>query len=191
MILKIKREYELEPTIEIIKTTSEDEAFELEMSLIIKYGRRQIDTNGILANRTLGGEGPSGRIMSNETKSKLSKAKTGIKIHTEESKRKISEANKGKTLSLESRKKVSEANKGKILSEETKKKVGIASKGRRTNLKTWNIQNPSGEILEVKDLIAFCKNKDFGYKVFLQNSKHSLPITKGKAKGWNNLGFIS
>lgn len=59
------------------------------------------------------------------------------KHHTEETKKKLSEANKGKKMSEESKKKNSEAHKGnsyrlgKHHSEETKKKMGEAKKGMR------------------------------------------------------------
>lgn len=43
--------------------------------------------------------------------------------HSEESRKKISEAMKGKSRSKETRKRMSEANKGKIFSEETRKKI--------------------------------------------------------------------
>ena len=51
--------------------------------------------------------------------------------HSEETRRKISEANKGKTLSEEARRKISEANKGKPLSEEHRRKIGEARKGKK------------------------------------------------------------
>ena len=60
------------------------------------------------------------------------------KHRSEEAKKKIGEANKGKPawnkgkkFSEETKKKMSEANKGKKLSEETKKKLSEARKGRR------------------------------------------------------------
>lgn len=43
--------------------------------------------------------------------------------HSEEARKKISEATKGKSRSKETRKRMSEANKGKIFSEETRKKI--------------------------------------------------------------------
>ncbi len=49
--------------------------------------------------------------------------------HSEETRKKLSEANKGKKLSEETKKKLSEANKGKKLSEETKKKLSEVQKG--------------------------------------------------------------
>ena len=52
------------------------------------------------------------------------------KHHTEEAKKKMSEARKGKYASEETRKKMSESRKGKRHSEETKKKIGAAHKGK-------------------------------------------------------------
>ena len=66
---------------------------------------------------------------------KISEAKKG-KTHSEETRKKMSEANKsknnpmyGKTHSEETRKKMSEAKKGKTLSEKTRKKISEANKG--------------------------------------------------------------
>lgn len=50
--------------------------------------------------------------------------------HTEEAKRRMSEAQKGKHLSEETKKKISEGNKGKHISEEQKKKISEALKGK-------------------------------------------------------------
>lgn len=77
-----------------------------------------------------------------ETKRKISEANTG-RHHSEETKQKISEANKGQVqehkqtywqgrhLSEEHKQKISEANKGRHHSEETKQKISNANKGRR------------------------------------------------------------
>lgn len=51
--------------------------------------------------------------------------------HTEEAKKKISEA--GKNPSEETRKKIGAAQKGKILSEETRKKIGASLKGHKVS----------------------------------------------------------
>lgn len=48
-----------------------------------------------LFNFTVGGEGSTGRTLSKESREKLSKAKTGIKIHTPESRQRLSELKKG------------------------------------------------------------------------------------------------
>jgi hypothetical protein len=46
--------------IEVIECSSEQEAFDLEISLISKWGRRGIDKGGILTNINPGGEGNTG-----------------------------------------------------------------------------------------------------------------------------------
>jgi hypothetical protein len=80
-----------------------------------------------------------GRTFSEESKRKMSEAKKGKsgpnkgKHFSEEHKRKISEAKKGKHRSEETRKKMSEAKKGKHLSEETRKKISETLK-RRSNV---------------------------------------------------------
>ena len=51
--------------------------------------------------------------------------------HSEEYKKKLSEAHKGKHLSDETKKKIAEASKGKQLSEEHKKKLSEAKKGNK------------------------------------------------------------
>jgi hypothetical protein len=86
------------------------------------------------------------KVLSEETKRKISQTLTGRKIgpFSEEHKRKISEANKGKTfiMSEEAKKKISETMKGKHSgeknpfygkkhSEETRKKISAIHKGRK------------------------------------------------------------
>jgi len=104
------------------------EAKNIEILLIEKYGRRNLGL-GNLVNLTDGGEGAFGVICSEETRKKLSEAHKG-KIVSEETRVKMSEANKGKTLSEDTRKKISEAGKGRIVSEETRHKIGKKHKGK-------------------------------------------------------------
>ena len=100
-------------------------------------------------NLTLGGEGTGGHKCSDETRKKMSIARTGEKHpwfgrkHTKESKLKMSKSrtgNKnhfyGKHHSIETKRKMSEANSGekhhmygKELSAETKRKLSIANSG--------------------------------------------------------------
>ena len=83
-----------------------------------------------------GGGGVSGFKHSDETKKKISESCKG-KTLSEETKQKIGEANKGennyfygKHHTEETKKKMSESHKGKTLSEEHKKKIGEANKGK-------------------------------------------------------------
>lgn len=65
------------------------------------------------------------KIISEETRKKISKANKGRPAH-----------NKGKKLSEETRKKMSEARKGHPTSEETRNKISIAAKGRKQTNET-------------------------------------------------------
>ena len=116
---------------------TEEKAFKHEIYMIAVFGRKDLGT-GILYNKTDGGEGVSGAILSEEHKRKISQAQSG-RTHSEKSKRKMSEALKGKTrppCSDEHRRKLSEAKKGnkhmlgKTFSEETRRKLSEAHKGK-------------------------------------------------------------
>jgi hypothetical protein len=101
---------------------TEAEAFRHEIYMIDVFGRKDLGT-GILHNRTDGGEGVSGRILSQESRRKISEANKGNtnclgKTHSEESKKKMSESQKGNTKML-----------GKTHSEKTKIKMSESSKG--------------------------------------------------------------
>ena len=123
------------------------EAIEIEKYLIKYYGRRDLNT-GNLVNLTDGGEGTTNLVVSKETRLKnaaaaritknkkgkrnspeqilaLAKFNTGNKYclgrkHSEESKRKISEAQKGRTLSEEWKNNISKSLKGREISEKNK-----------------------------------------------------------------------
>jgi len=113
---------------------TEEEAFKHEIYMIDVFGRKDLGT-GILHNRTDGGEGSSGCIPSEETKRKLSEVNKG-KTLSEETRRKIGEASKGKTVSEETKRKMSDANKGHIVSEESRKKMSDAQKGKTLSEET-------------------------------------------------------
>lgn len=96
-----------------------EEACNIEINLIKEYGRKDLGL-GSLCNLTNGGEGVLGLIFK----------------HSEESKLKISNFQKGKIVSEETRKKLSLINlgnqncKGKITSEETKLKISKSNIGK-------------------------------------------------------------
>ena len=104
---------------------TEEEALIKEKIYIARIGRKDLG-NGPLVNLTDGGEGTSGLITSEETKQKIAETSKG-RIHSEESRKKMSEAKK--IISAETRKKLSEAIKGKKRSEETKQKISDTKKG--------------------------------------------------------------
>ncbi len=127
---------------------TEEEAFKHEIYMIAVFGRKDLGT-GILYNMTNGGEGSSGCIPSEETRKKLSDGQKGEKNHnygkifSEEHKRKLSEACKGRSHSEETKRKQSEVkigknnpNYGKSHSEEHRRKIGDAQKGKTRSEET-------------------------------------------------------
>jgi hypothetical protein len=128
---------------------TEEEAFKHEVYMIAVFGRKDLGT-GILLNRTDGGEGGSGRIHSEETRRKVSEVLKG-KTLSEETKRKMSEAKKGenhpnygKSLSEETRKKLSEVHKN--ISEETRRKMSEAHKNPSEETKRKLSEAQTGKI---------------------------------------------
>jgi hypothetical protein len=118
------------------KNLTEEESFKHEIYMIAVFGRKDLGT-GILHNRTNGGEGSSGAILSEEHKRKISEKLKG-RIHSKKSKKKMSESQRGennpmygKNLSDETKRKISEAQKGKTVSGETKRKMSEAQKGEK------------------------------------------------------------
>lgn len=179
--LNYVNKYGVKPII-IESGLSKEDAIKKEKFYIKKFGRAD-KNNGTLLNLTDGGEGAFGAIRSKEIRERMSIAAKNRKKITlseshkrnigkavmgknvsEETKRKISEANKenyiknnnmgmrgkrawnkglkrnvywltGKGLTDEHKKKISEGNKGRRLSEETKKKISEAHKAHWERIK--------------------------------------------------------
>jgi hypothetical protein len=115
--------------IKLKQDLTEEEAFKHEIYMISVFGRKDLGT-GILHNRTDGGDGCSGSVVSEETREKIRSALEG-KLRSEETRAKISAAKKGKTCmphSEETRAKMSAAAKNR--SEEYRAKISAAAKGR-------------------------------------------------------------
>lgn len=127
---------------------SEEAAFDHEKVLIAEYRNSGLK----LCNKTDGGDGTSGFKFSDESREKLSIARRK-RIITEETKLKMSESNKGHKVSAETRAKISAWHTGRIVSAETKvnisksklgtiitaeqrKKISIAMTGRYINEET-------------------------------------------------------
>jgi hypothetical protein len=138
---------------------TEKEAFDLEKSLIIEYGRKDLGT-GILVNLTEGGEGNRrvGYTHTEEARKNMSEAKRGVKLgpnsvpsplkgvpRSEETKRKISEANKGRVIGCN--KKKSEAAKKRKVQAWTGKKRPVVTcphcqkTGADFVMSRWHFQN--------------------------------------------------
>jgi hypothetical protein len=124
---------------------SEEEALNHEKYMIAVFGRKDLGT-GILHNRSDGGDGLSN--PSGETRKKMSEAKRGKK-HSKDTRKKHSENRKGsknhfygKHHTEETKEKLREINVGKNLSEETKLKISKSGTGRILSEETRkNISN--------------------------------------------------
>lgn len=163
-LTKIK-ELGLEPIIEKIQDElSDEDALKIEVELIAKYGRIDLKT-GTLCNLTEGGEGSSGRIVSDETKQLWSEQRKGKKqteaqyeancnrTISEETKEKQRKANKGHSRHTPEQLKIlKEFNTGRKASQETIDKMSKQRKGKQTQSNNpaaikVNIFNSTGDLI--------------------------------------------
>jgi NUMOD3 motif len=129
-------------TATITYTDDRDQAFDLEQRFLNKNKQNPAILN-VAMNSRVPGEGLSpsafniqrikethtGKIVSEETRNKLSIANTG-KNHSEETKHLLSRINTGKIVSDEVRQKISHANKGRIVSKDVARRISEAKKGK-------------------------------------------------------------
>lgn len=107
---------------------TEEQAHNLEIELIAKYGRKDIGT-GILRNLTDGGEGTSGYVLREDTRQKISETLMGYE-QTDETKQKRAESLRGKKRTEEQKKRQSEAAKKRWANKDP-----IAEEARRLKIK--------------------------------------------------------
>ena len=158
---------------------TEEDAFLVEKLYILMFGRKDLDT-GILRNKTDGGDGASGTIVSPETRRKRSERMKGVKrpqwIYD-----KIAASNRGKKASAETRAKLSAAGKNRKCSEEHKRKVS------ETKANPHKITFDDGREIIVENAIIFCKENDYNFVCFYNvrngKSKYHKDIIKVELVG--------
>lgn len=152
---------------------TEQEALDVEVFWIALFGRKNIHKTGLLVNNTDGGEGTVGVILSETTRSKMSKSRTGKRNpmwgtkRPESVKLAVSRANKGK----------SNVWKGKIRDNTQRIKMAIA----HGSIPTTYIHEPTGII--VKDVI----NKNEFAQLYGLNANHIRAVARKERnshKGW-------
>lgn len=165
------------------KFNSEFDAYKHEIYMISILGRKDIG-NGILRNRSDGGEGASN--FSKETKEYFSTLHKG-KTLSDETKKKISDANRGRKVSDEIRQKYKvlysgegNPNYGKKHSKKTLSKISAKTKNK--NLKTRTYINPKNEIIVVNNLREFCTENNLIYNSMISVHTEKIFSHKGYKK---------
>jgi hypothetical protein len=155
---------------------TEEEAFKHEIYMIAVFGRKDLGT-GILHNKTDGGDGSSGRVMTEEQKRHLSKVTK--KYSEDELKKKASDYYK-KNKERISKYYAERWKKLKDNPEEMKKhrlKQRKPTETHKTNRlwKTWIITFEDGRTLEMTGLHNWCKQNNYNDSLIYQ-------VAKGKRK---------
>ena len=157
---------------EILKECNDDELDYWE-----KYYIKELNTKVPYGyNMTEGGDGNNGYSPTEETRKKISEAQKGEKHW-----------NYGKHLSEETRKKISIINKGKKLSEETRKKLSEAAKGRKPSelCRMRQIEAVKGKKRSPEAIRKSAEGRR-GYKHTEETRKKISETAKGKHKGIYN-----
>jgi hypothetical protein len=159
----------------------ENEAYEIETEFIKKYGRENIDHDGILTNICLDNRPPSweGKKQSSEhiVNRVASYIKTckivGRKPHSEETKRKIARPG------------IFNPFNGKTHSEEFKKAHSNRMKGNKNNSKEYIFISPDNiEYIVIGEFYKFCNTHNLTISTMEKALKKNKMPKYGKCKGW-------
>lgn len=157
----------------LYENLTDAKALEKEISLIKKYGRRDIST-GILVNQTDGGDGVHGH--SDISKKKISDTHLGKPLN-EEHRYKISKANTGRVVTAEARLKIRNAFLGKKRPYEVIEKMRASMTGKNgTKILQFDLNN--NFIKEYNSITEAAKENGFCYSSIRRVLKGQLRSTK-------------
>jgi hypothetical protein len=160
----------------VAQNLSEENAFQLERLLILKYGRIDLNT-GCLRNTTDGGEGISGHHHSEASRKKMSENKTlksrlaqaercRNKVWTKSEREKASKSHSGVKLSASCRSNMSKAGKGKkqtadwVLSRVKSKKSTMTRHPEiALRMSTWQKGKPKSEKAKENMRLAWARKR--------------------------------
>jgi hypothetical protein len=144
----------------IEQNLTELQSFILERYYIRWFGRKDNNT-GILRNKTDGGDGCSGRILTNEHKRKIGISHTGKSRppFSDDWKRKIGNSNKGKKHKIES--------------------INKRLDAYFINSKKWLVTDPNGISYTISNMSQFCRDNNLNPGNMTSVSKGKLKDTKG------------
>lgn len=134
---------------------SEEGAYDLETSLIAKFGRR-VDGSGCLCNIDPG-----------------FRNRIGFKghRHTEETKAKL-------------RRKRSETERARLRGPKSAAHQQKLKKNGNNIRVTWTLRTPSGEIIEVQNLNQFCRTNGLNPTPIYRSLERQVAVQRGKSSGW-------
>lgn len=188
----------LEPVIEYIAENIIDEtlAYNIESTLIKKYGRKGYDKNGTLTNICKDARPPNHKGKTyeeiygsekakeqRELRSKLQKERGGYgpKQHSEQTRKLFSTLNSGAGNPMFG--KIQSEHTKQLISEKAKARVGKLNK----NSHCYVLTSPNSEehILYGSEASNFCKQHNLSWSTLKMQIQKNWPIPrKGKTKGW-------
>ena len=158
---------------------TEEEAFRHEVYMIAIFGRKDLGT-GILRNRTNGGDGSSGSVVSEETREKMSKVHKGKKLSPKHRAILIN-SRKGKTNSQQQNRLISEALTGITRTTETRNKISKSKLGEKNHSSHWwKLTFSNGTEITLCGLTNWAKENDYDsgniHRVYTKKQKRHKDI---------------